>query len=60
MAETIEVSIQVKRGKGDAKTYKLNQGDDSKKGTFKVFTPAGDNPDMPNFSKLYIKTKRSK
>ena len=54
----IEVSITIKRDKGEAKTYQLNQIGKSKKGTFVTFSPLGENADLPAFFKGYVKVKR--
>jgi len=56
----IEVTITVKRGKEEkGKSYLLTETGKSKKGTFKTFSPA-DNPDLPGFSKVYVKATRGK
>jgi len=57
----LEVTINIKRnGEAKGKTYQLKDIGKSKKGTYKIFSPAGDNADLPVFSKTYIKAKRGK
>ncbi len=57
---SITVEIKVKRDKGEAKTYQMKEVGESKKGNYKLFSPIGKNPDLPEFGKLYINTKRGK
>ena len=53
------VTVTVTRGQ-EAKTYQLTEGEGSKKGTYLTFTPAGENADMPSFTKIYVSVKRAK
>lgn len=57
----MEVTVTIKRGK-DVKgtTYLLKESGESKKGTYKVFSPNQDTADIPDFAKLYIKVKAAK
>ena len=55
-----EVTINIKRDKGEVKSYKLTEIGDSKKGTFKTFGTPAENADMPSFVKLYIKAEPDK
>ena len=57
---TVEVKIMRGTKEGDSKTYLLKESGDSKKGTFKTFSPVAENPDLPSFGKLYIKANRDK
>ena len=54
----ITVEVKIIRGEGDSKTYLLKESGDSKKGTFKTFSPVAENPDLPSFGKLYVKANR--
>lgn len=57
----IEVTIAIKRdGEAQPKVYQLKELGESKKGTFKTFAPAGENADLPEFSKVYVKVARDK
>ena len=50
----IEVTVSVKRNGGTPKTYQLTENGESRKGTYKVFSPAKDCPDLPEFAKVYV------
>jgi hypothetical protein len=54
--KTITVTVTVARG-DDKRTYALTQSGESKAGTYVTFTPAKDNPDIPEFGKLYVAAK---
>ena len=55
----IKVIVTIKRGEeAQGKTYEFTESGESKKGTFKTFSPAGENADLPAFGKLYVKAKR--
>ena len=56
----IEVTITVKRNKEEGKKYLLKETGESKKGTYKTFSAAGDNADLPAWGKVYIKATRDK
>ena len=56
----IEVTISVKRDNGETKAYTLTELGESKKGTYKTFGVPGENADLPDFSKVYIKAVRDK
>ena len=56
----ITVEVKIIRGEGDSKTYLLKESGDSKKGTFKTFSPVAENADLPSFGKLYVKANRDK
>ena len=56
----ITVEVKIIRGEGDSKTYLLKESGDSKKGTFKTFSPVAENADLPSFGKLYVKVNRDK
>ena len=45
----IEVTISVKRDKGETKAYTLTELGESKKGTYKTFGVPGENADLPDF-----------
>ena len=57
---TVEVRITRGNKEGDSKTYLLQESGDSKKGTFKTFSPVAENADLPSFGKLYVKVKADK
>lgn len=58
--DTITVEIKVKRGnEAQGKTYQLIEVGESRKGNYKLFSAAGDTPDIPEFGKVYIKVKRN-
>ena len=53
----LEVTVTVTRNGGKAATYPMQEAGASKKGTYAVFAPGADTPDLPEFAKVYVKVE---
>lgn len=54
----MEVSVVITRGDIKTTTPLVEVGD-SRKGTFKLFTPKAETADLPSFAKLYVKVGKA-